>query len=109
MKLVLKINEDDISEFCGMAYDYCNNNALDEYLNVYLTNPNFHAFQISSCGYFDLHQICYISEKISQYNRNWENNMFVKVDRDDDGKPLRYWVCFFKSEEQENGTESDTE
>ena len=109
MKLVLRINEHDISDFCGMASDYCNNHALDEYLNVYLTNPNFHAFQISSSGYFDLHKICYITEEISQYNRSWKNNMFVKVDRDDDGEPLRYWLCFFKGEDEENGTESDAE
>ena len=109
MKLVLRIDEDDISVFCGMAFDGCNNYALDEYLNVYLTNPNFHAFQISSTGYIELHKICYIAEKISQYNRNWGNNMFVKVDRDDDGEPLRYWLCFFKSEDEENGTESDAE
>ena len=109
MKLVLRIDESDISEFCGMTFDCCDNHALDEYLNVYLTNPNFHAFQISSSGSFDLHKICYISEKISQCNRNWKNNMFVRVDRDDNGKPLQYWVCFFKGEEEENGTESDAE
>ena len=99
MKLVLRINENDICEFSGMAYDHCDNKILDEYLNVYLTNPSFHAFQICSDGFLYLHQICYIVDKISQYNRNWKNNMFVKVDCDDDGKPLQYWVCFFKSEE----------
>lgn len=108
MDLVLRISENDIGEFNGLAYDFCDNKALDEYLNVYLTNSNFHAFQICSAGFLFLHQICYIVEKISQHNRNWENNMFVRVDRDDDGEPLRYWVCFFKSEEEENGTESDT-
>ena len=105
MDLVLRVTENDLDEFCGLAYDSCNNEALDEYLNVYLTNPNFHAFQIASSGFFDLHQICYITEKISQCNKSWKNNMFVRVDRDDDGDPLRYWVCFFKGEEKDNGRE----
>ena len=105
MDLVLRVDENDIDTFCGLAYDFCNNEALDEYLNVYLTNPNFQAFQISSIGFFDLHKICYIIEKISQYNRSWENNIFVKVGRNDDGEPLQYWVCFFKSEENDNEKE----
>ena len=103
MNLVLRVDENDVGEFCGLSYDFCHNEVLDEYLNVYLTNPNFHAFQISSTGFFDLHKICYIVEKISQYNRSWKDNMFVKVDRDDDGEPLQYWVCFFKSEENHEG------
>ena len=98
---VLRIRDSDFSPFCGFGKEGFNT-TIDEYIDVYVNNNNFSAFQIESSGELDLKKIAYISEKIRQTNFCFAR-MFTKVDFNDDGTPQRYWICFYKSGHENQG------
>ena len=91
---VLRIRDTDFDTFCGFGAGE-HNMVIDKYIEVYVNNDNFNAFQIKSSGELDLKKIAYISEKIRQANPCF-SNMFTKIDFNDDGTPQRYWLCFYK-------------
>lgn len=87
--MVLRIQTGDISTFAGMRYDKSNNTEIDEYIKAFLSN-NFHSFQIEDDGQMNFDLVCYLNNQLKSCK------MFTKVDYDDDGTPLRYWLCFTK-------------
>ena len=91
---VLRIRDTDFDSFCGFGKKD-HNVTINEYIEVYVNNDNFNAFQIESSGELDLKKIAYISEKIRWANPCF-SNMFTKVDFNIDGTPQRYWLCFYK-------------
>lgn len=89
--MVLRIKTTDFSEFAGMRYTHPKNKELDEYINIFKTNDNLTTFQIEDkCGTMELDLICYCQEKLKNCG------MFTKVEYNDDGKILGYWLCFYK-------------
>ena len=68
---VLRIRDTDFDPFCGFGKKD-HNVTINEYIEVYVNNDNFNAFQIESSGELDLKKIAYISEKI-----RWANPFFL--------------------------------
>lgn len=89
--MILRIKSTDFSEFAGMRYDKQHNKELDEYLNIFKSNDDITAFQIEDkCGNMNFDVVCYCCEKLKGCI------MFTKVEYDDNGKILGYWLCFYK-------------
>ena len=89
--MIMRIKSTDFSIFSGLKWDNPENNTLDKYLKVFKTNPDYKYFQVENVdGQMDFDVVCYISEQLK------DCNMFTRVDRDDNGKILSYWLCFYK-------------
>lgn len=91
--MIMRIKSTDFSNFAGMRWEHPDNIILDKYLKAFKENPDFHYFQVEDQqGIMDFDVVCYIAEQLKNCN------MFTKVDRDDNGKILLYWLCFYKKE-----------
>lgn len=89
--MTLRIKSSDFSCFAGTRHDHPENNELDEYINIFKENANLTAFQIEDkCGNMDFDIVCYCHEQLK------DCGMFTKVEYNDDGKVLGYWLCFYK-------------
>lgn len=90
----LRIKTTDFSGFAGMRWDRPENKELDEYINIFKANDNLTAFQIEDeHGQMEFHIVCYCCERLRGCD------IFSKVERDDNGNILSYWLCFHKVEE----------
>lgn len=88
--MILRIKSTDFSCFAGYRSKKYNTE-LDKYIDLYKNNEDINSFQIESDhNSLSFEQVCYIREKLK------ENKMFTKIDFDDDGDPIRYWLCFHK-------------
>lgn len=85
--MILRIKDTDFRNANGKL-EMCE---LGKYIDLYKNNEDIDSFQIE-LDHNDLsfEQVCYIGEKLKG------NKMFTKVDFDDDGYPIRYWLCFHK-------------
>lgn len=90
MKMVLRIKSTDFSEFAGMRFNNSQNKELDEYINIFISNSNLTAFQIEDDGQMNFDIVCYINNKLKNCR------MFTKIDYDDGGNAVKYWLCFYK-------------
>ena len=89
--MTLRIKSCDFSCFAGMRYQEPENKELDEYINIFKENANLTAFQIEDeCGDMDFDIVCYCQEQLE------DCGMFTRVEYDDNGKILSYWLCFYK-------------
>lgn len=89
--MTLRIKSSDFSCFAGMKYQNPENKELDEYINIFKENDNLTAFQIEDrCGNMDFDVVCYCHKQLK------DCGMFTKVEYDDNGKILGYWLCFYK-------------
>lgn len=93
--MIMRIKSSDFSVFAGLKYDCTENETLDKYINVFKENPDFCFFQVEDeTGDMAFDLVCYICEKLK------DCKMFTRVDRDDDGKIMSYWLCFAKNREE---------
>lgn len=106
--MILRIKTVDFSPFAGYnnsqedGEDF--NKILDEYISVFKSNPLFILFYIeedkSRRLYFDT--ICYIADKIGHKDELGRKiKMFTRTEKDDDGKPLKYYLCFTKEDKED--------
>lgn len=85
--MILRIKDADFRNANGKL-ELCE---LGKYIDLYKNNEDINSFQIESDhNSLSFEQVCYIREKLK------ENKMFTKIDFDDDGDPIRYWLCFHK-------------
>lgn len=89
--MTLRIKSSDFYCFAGMRHDHPENKELDEYNNIFKENTNLTAFQIEDrCGNMSFDIVCYCYEQLK------DCGMFTKVEYDDNGEILGYWLCFYK-------------
>ena len=89
--MMLRIKSTDFSDFAGFRYSDPQNQELDEYINIFKANNNLTSFQIEDkTGQMNFDVVCYMAEHLK------ECKMFTKIDYDDNGNILAYWLCFTK-------------
>lgn len=90
--MTLRIKSSDFSCFAGMRHTHTENKELDEYINIFKDNANLTAFQIEDkCGNMNFDIVCYCCKQLEKIC-----GMFTRVEYNDDGKILGYWLCFYK-------------
>lgn len=97
----MRIKTSDFSWLAG--YENGSNEFLYEYINLFKFNPSFDLFHIEEDNsqrlYFDT--VCYIKDKIGHKDElGREIKMFTRTEKDDNGKPTKYFLCFSKIEKE---------
>lgn len=102
--MILRIKTSDFSLFSG--YDYLGedtNNTLDEYIKLFKSNPLLTLFYIEQdrTHGFPFDTVCYIADKIGYKDELGRKiKMFTRTEKDDDGKPIKHFLCFSKIEKE---------
>ena len=83
MGMVLRIKSSDFSEFAGIRFNNPQNKELDEYINIFTSNSNLTAFQIEDDGQMNFDIVCYINNKLKNYEVKNEVKNIENVENKD--------------------------
>ena len=96
-ELKLRIKSSDFSTFAGFYHTDTtyeeNNEILNEYIQLYKSNEKIRYFQIECDRSLSMHTIAYICHRVDEA-------YFIKTDFEGEVKNYKYWLCFYKDDEQ---------